>query len=182
MGTDRARLLLHPVRMRVVIALSGEELTTRDLQKVMPEVPQASLYRAISQLHDAGVIEIVSAERRGGAMERTYRAVPRESIMTQEEFTSGSAEEFLATMQAFADQIVSTTSRYVGSYEDETWKKARFSVRHGVSWLTEEERGALGDELTALFAKYEDRPRREGTSAVAINVAVIPDAAPARTS
>ncbi|WP_084100102.1 helix-turn-helix domain-containing protein [Demequina sp. NBRC 110051] len=180
MGTDRARLLLHPVRMRVVIALSGEELTTRDLQKIMPEVPQASLYRAISQLHDAGVIEVVSSERRGGAMERTYRAVPRESIMTQEEFTSGTAEEFLATMQAFADQIVSTTTRYVGTHDGDEWKKSRFSVRHGVSWLTAEERGDLAEELGAIFAKYEDRPRRDGTAPVAINVAVVPDVATER--
>ncbi|WP_084129858.1 helix-turn-helix domain-containing protein [Demequina sp. NBRC 110055] len=178
MGTDRARLLLHPVRMRVVIALSGEELTTRDLQKIMPEVPQASLYRAISQLHEAGVIEVVSSERRGGAMERTYRAVPRESIMTQEEFTSGTAEEFLATIQAFADQIVSTTARFVASHEDGSWKKSRFSVRHGMSWLTEAERNDLTGELAALFAKYEDRPRRDGTERVEINVAVVPDVSP----
>ncbi|MFV0285629.1 MAG: helix-turn-helix domain-containing protein [Demequina sp.] len=180
MGTDRARLLLHPVRMRVVIALSADALTTRDLQRVMPEVPQASLYRAIAQLKDAGVIEIVSSERRGGAMERTYRTVAQAAMMTNEEFTSGTPEEFLATLQAFADHLVATSSRFVGSREDGSWRDEFLSVRNGGTWLTAAECDELGEDLAALYAKYEDKPRRDGALPYSLNVAMIPDAPVAR--
>ncbi|WP_062076543.1 helix-turn-helix domain-containing protein [Demequina globuliformis] len=174
MASDRARLLLHPVRMQVVIALGAEDLTARDLQNILPDVPQASLYRALKQLEQGGAIEIVKEERKGGAMERTYRALPDQALLTPEEFTSGSVSEFLAAVQTFSDLIVTTAAHTVAATGDK-WKDERYSMRHDSVWLTAEERAELSEDLRAVYAKYTALNKRDGTAPHALMVAALPE-------
>ena len=62
--------------MRVVLSLATGELTTREIQAKMPDVPQATLYRAINRLLHAKRIDVVENRKRGGATERVYRLAP----------------------------------------------------------------------------------------------------------
>jgi DNA-binding transcriptional ArsR family regulator len=67
-------LLLHPVRLRVVHALSsGGELTTGQLCSRMPEVSKVTVYRHVAVLAEAGFIEVAGEHRVRGAVERRYR-------------------------------------------------------------------------------------------------------------
>lgn len=77
MGELESHVLLHPVRMRVVLVLGTDDLTTKQLQDRLPDVAQASLYRAVARLIEAEVITVVETRRRGGAMERVYRVAAR---------------------------------------------------------------------------------------------------------
>ena len=62
-------LLLHPVRLRVVHALSGgRTLTTAQLRARMPDVSKATMYRHISLLALGGILEVDGEERVGGTI------------------------------------------------------------------------------------------------------------------
>lgn len=74
MGALESQVLLHPLRMRVIVALADDELTTKEIHSRIPDVAQASLYRAVGRLVDAGLVEVCALRRRGGAIERIYRA------------------------------------------------------------------------------------------------------------
>ena len=174
MPNDRARLLLHPVRMRVAIALSARELTTRQLSCLVPDVPQASLYRAIAQLHEAEIIEVSKEERRGGAMERTYRMAPHGAKVTPDTFTSGTEGELLGAVQLFADVIVSTAARHLAVAQD-TWRDDHYGMVHESLWLTPDEREQLSRDLEATYAKYQDREPPAQARLWALMVAAIPD-------
>ncbi|GIG53298.1 helix-turn-helix domain-containing protein [Demequina activiva] len=174
MSNDRARLLLHPVRMRVVIALSARDLTTRQIGTLLTDVPQASLYRAIAQLHEAELIEVAKEVRRGGAMERTYRMVPGGANVTSKTFTAGSEEEFLGTVQSFADVIVSTAARHL-ALANETWRDDRYALRHESLWITADEREQLAQDFAATYAKYHHRDQPPDAQLWALMIAAIPD-------
>jgi DNA-binding transcriptional ArsR family regulator len=66
-------LLAHPVRMRIVHALRGRELTTGRLCELLPDVSKAMVYRHVEALATGGVIEVAEERRVRGAVERTYR-------------------------------------------------------------------------------------------------------------
>ncbi|WP_159450107.1 helix-turn-helix domain-containing protein [Demequina sp. NBRC 110056] len=172
MSNERARLLLHPVRMRVVIALSADDLTTRQIGELLKDVPQASLYRAIAQLHDAEIIEVVSETRRGGAIERTYSMVAANAVMTPDTFTSGTPEELLGAAQTFADLIVQSTAEHLAVGGD-AWREDRFGMRHEPLWLTREQRDELSDDLKAVFDKHLQRERSEDAKLWSMMVAVV---------
>ncbi len=66
-------LIIHPVRIRVLSALSRCPLTTAELDEAIPDVPRSSLYRHVRLLRDEGLIEETSREAAGGAPERRYK-------------------------------------------------------------------------------------------------------------
>ncbi|MGH8128402.1 MAG: helix-turn-helix domain-containing protein, partial [Gammaproteobacteria bacterium] len=67
-------VLLHPIRLRIVRAFLGDaKLTARDLAERLGDVPQATLYRHLNRLAEAGVLTVTSESPVRGAMERTYR-------------------------------------------------------------------------------------------------------------
>src|SRR5689334_7486282 len=74
MTMEILELIAHPVRLRILHALSGGRmLTTSELCARMPDVSKASAYRHVGLLVDGGVIEVESEQRVRGAVERRYR-------------------------------------------------------------------------------------------------------------
>lgn len=59
---NKAEILMHPVRIKISQALMRNRengLTPLEMLKIIKDVPQATLYRHIQVLLDAGVIRIV---------------------------------------------------------------------------------------------------------------------------
>src|ERR1700729_2540099 len=68
-----ADLLLHPARLRIVKAFLGDRaLTTKQLGAELPDVPAGSIYRHVSRLTEAGVLQVVAERRVRATTERTY--------------------------------------------------------------------------------------------------------------
>lgn len=115
-GELQADVVLHPVRMRVVLALGSGELTTREIQAWMPDVAQATLYRAINRLLHAKRIEVADHRKRGGATERVYRLVPthragapavRRDVVT---LTAEAAAQLATDMAAVVDRAIAASA------------------------------------------------------------------------
>ena len=70
-----ADLLLHPVRMRVILALANRVLTTQQLADSLPDVPQTTLYRHINVLLDGGIVKVIRESKVRGTVERTLTLV-----------------------------------------------------------------------------------------------------------
>ena len=66
-----ADVVMHPVRLRIIQQLGGRSLTTAQLRAALPDVTQATLYRHVATLVDAGILSIVEERRVRGAVERT---------------------------------------------------------------------------------------------------------------
>ncbi|GAA4229115.1 DNA-binding transcriptional ArsR family regulator [Streptosporangium album] len=75
---DTLELFAHPVRLRIVHAMSGGRiLTTSQLCARMPEVTKATMYRHVGLLADAGILAVDGEQRVRGAVERRYRLLAR---------------------------------------------------------------------------------------------------------
>lgn len=71
---DTITLVLHPVRLRILHAVSsGQTPTTADLCARLPDVSKATVYRYVALLVKAGLLEVASERRVRGAVERRYR-------------------------------------------------------------------------------------------------------------
>lgn len=66
-------VMLHPVRMRVLTALAGSEgMTALQLAGLLPDVPQATLYRHINRLAKAGLLVVVAQRPVRGTLEKVF--------------------------------------------------------------------------------------------------------------
>jgi DNA-binding transcriptional ArsR family regulator len=98
-------LLLHPVRVRIVHALSGGQTrTTSELCTRLPDVSKATVYRHVALLADEGLLEVAGEERVRGAVERHYRLCTERAVIDSEMAESMSTEDhrhgFAAAMAA----------------------------------------------------------------------------------
>jgi len=110
MSTTRLALLLHPVRMRLVNALSsGHTLTTTELCARMPDLPVATVYRQVGRLARGGVFEVESERRVRGAVERRYRLAQGGTVLDPKAVRAMSLEDhrrgFTAAMAALLGEF-----------------------------------------------------------------------------
>jgi DNA-binding transcriptional ArsR family regulator len=117
MPDDRsvADTLLHPVRLRIVQALVGRELTTQQLKDELTDVAQASLYRHVARLVDAGLLRVTDERLVRGGIERTYAVVESAVELGPAAFASASPEDHLRYFATFLGSLLTSFERYLRS-------------------------------------------------------------------
>src|SRR5215216_1699107 len=86
-------LLLHPLRIRILHAMSGGRTrTTSELCARMPDVSKATVYRHVALLAEAGVLEIEDERRVRGVVERCY-GLRREKVVVDAEMAASLSTE-----------------------------------------------------------------------------------------
>lgn len=113
-AASSASLILHPVRMRIILAFGrGIPLTTQGLADLLPDVARATLYRHLSILVDGGIIEVVAEQRVRGAVERTYGLRQGASTLSQADIENASREDHLRYFAWFAGALIDEYARYL---------------------------------------------------------------------
>ncbi|WP_157252255.1 helix-turn-helix domain-containing protein [Nonomuraea typhae] len=152
-------LLLHPVRLRIVNAMSGgRSRTTTELCARLPDVPKTTVYRHVGLLAEGGVLEVAGEQRVRGAVERHYRLrhdrtridAGMAATMTTDDHRRG----FAASMAALLAEFNAYLDR-----DDADPAADLVGYRQAVLWLDEKEAAEMVEELTAvLAARFANRP------------------------
>lgn len=140
-----AKLLLHPVRLRILEAFLGDrKLTTADLRTGLDDIPAASLYRHIAFLVEGGVLGVVAERRVRGAVERTY--VLRGPRRITDDILKMTPEEHKRAFFGYVAALIADFDRYV-SRPDADPLHDGVAYRIAAMWLDDA-------ELTALIKGY----------------------------
>ena len=115
MGDTRTSLLLHPVRLRVLQAALGREVTTTQLAGWLTDVPTATLYRHVAALIEGGVLEVVGQRLVRGAAERTLRVALPAASLGSDEVAELSPGEHLDAVTAFLAGVLQAATDYLTS-------------------------------------------------------------------
>ncbi|MCP2324419.1 DNA-binding transcriptional ArsR family regulator [Hamadaea flava] len=160
---DTLDLLLHPVRLRLVYALSGDRVrTTAELCESVPDVPKASVYRHVALLIEGGVVEVADEQRVRGAVERYYRLRRDRPTLSADSGKSMTPDDH---RQGFAAAMAAVHAEF-NAYLDRPGADPyadRVGYRQGIFWLTDDEFTALADQLQnviAPLARNEPGPGR----------------------
>ena len=156
--------------MRVVLALGSDDLTTKQLRKSMPDVAQASLYRAIARLVDAGMIAVVERRQRGGAMERVYRVVNA----PDSEPATATAYGFVAAADTLARALSVDAAQWAAS---PGWQPHEAHLRREVLHLNKDQLAEFKARLNAQFDEATAREISEAATAMIVTLAAIPASA-----
>lgn len=160
----RADLVLHPVRLRILLAfLGGRRLTPQQVAAVLPDVPQATLYRQIERLHRGGALAIAAEQRVRGAMERTYVLAEGGASLSPADLAKASRDDHLGYFTAFAAGLIAQFEQYLE-------RSAIDLLRDGVGYrqvvlnLTDDELSEMAATLNAAlgrFIAYVPKPGRK---------------------
>ena len=174
MATSEADLLLHPLRLRIVLEASADEITAGELARRLPDVPQATLYRHIATLSDAGVLEVVAERRVRGGVERTFRLVTEKAGLGPIDAASLSSGEHLTGFVTFVGSLVAAFARYIRQPDADPGSDP-VGYRQVALWLTEEETQHLLDDLREVLGPYTAHEPAPGRRRVRLSTTLIPD-------
>ena len=174
-STKTSEILLHPVRLRVVLAVGAEALTTAAIAERLPDIPQATLYRQIAVLVDAGLLQVVAERRIRGSIERTYALVASAVQVGPDDVASMTTDEHMRGFVTFVGSLVQSLATYLAQPTADPANDG-LGYRQAALWLSEEERIHLIEGLIAALAPYlanEPTPERRR---LLLNTILIPDA------
>jgi DNA-binding transcriptional ArsR family regulator len=118
MPSLKADLLLHPIRLQIITAISNQQMTARELAEAVPDVPQTTLYRHINALVDGGLLKVVNETQIRGTVERTY-AVAIMPSLKPEDLKGMTKQDYRQAFLVYLSTLMSAAQRYLDSKGEE---------------------------------------------------------------
>ena len=174
MTEPTAEILLHPIRLRIVLAFGSERLTTAQLAERLPDVAHATLYRQVATLADAGMLEVVAEKRIRGGMERTYVLAEGAARLGPETAAEMTSEELLRGFLVFAGMLVDSVGRYLDHPAADPAHDP-LSFRQAALWVGQEEQVELIERLREAVAPYLDNEPSPERERLLLNTILVPD-------
>ncbi len=153
MPGEKANLILHPVRLRILTAVSNYRMTASEISDAMPEIPLTTLYRHINVLMEGGLLTIVEERQVRGTVERLY-ALTAPPSLTADDLTGMSREECEQAFTIYLSTLMSDAQRYL---ESKTGSSGINPLEDGVHiskvqlFLTDNEFNELNSKMMGLM-------------------------------
>ncbi|MGA4989364.1 helix-turn-helix domain-containing protein [Nonomuraea bangladeshensis] len=148
---DPVEQLLHPVRLRIVHALSAADtLTITQMSARMPDVPKITLYRQVAQLAEGGFLEVDGEQRVRGAVERRYRLRQDRPTIDADAAAAMSLDDHRRGFAASMAVLIAEFDAYL-SRDGADPAADSVSYRQGTLWLSPDELDAMTADLLAVL-------------------------------
>jgi hypothetical protein len=163
MPTSKANLFLHPIRLRIITAISTHRMTAKQIAQLMPDVPLTTLYRNINALAEGGIIQVVEENPIRGTVERVYALTGIPSL-TDEDLRGMSKADCEQAFTTYLSTLMSDARRYLDGKSDDA---EIHLIQDGVVvsrielFLSQEENRAMNERIQRIML---DAGRNEPTS------------------
>ncbi len=143
-------LLLHPIRIRIILALGGKPLTPGQIAREISDVPQTSLYRHINALLDGGIIQVVDERPVRGTVEKMFALVAGATRISRDELEVVSDEDHLRYFMVFLSSLLQDFSIYLERHQGENGRMDDTVYAKTVLYLTDEQYHQLNEQFRSL--------------------------------
>lgn len=174
---DPVELLLHPVRLRLVHAFAGgRALTTADLAARLPDVSQATVYRHVAVLAEAGILEVEGEQRVRGFVERHYRLRRSAAAVTPERAAAASLDDHRRAFPTAMAVLLAEYQQYL-SRPGADPAADQVGYRQHAIWLTDDERERLIEGMRAAILPVLSNEPGDDRRAYLLSPILFPQAA-----
>lgn len=162
---EKSRVMLHPVRMRVIQQLLlGEPLTILQLLDRLGDVPQATLYRHMKVLQEENIVEVVATNKVYNREERVYSVVMEQLNISDDEIKRLSKEDHLYYFTVYHSNLLQQVSTYLNKAAPEHYREDGFGYGETPLHLTNEQFQEFVTKLNELLEHYAGIEASEGST------------------
>ncbi|WP_328409240.1 helix-turn-helix domain-containing protein [Nocardia sp. NBC_00403] len=171
---DSLELLVHPVRLRIVHAMSGgQTLTTAQLCARMPDVSKATVYRHVELLAGGGILEVDSEQRVRGAVERHYRLRRERAVIDADTAASATTDDHRRIFAAAMATLLAEFNSYLDRDQANPTEDL-VGYRQHAMWLDHNELVDLISALRAAIIPRLKNPPAPGRSQYLLSPILFP--------
>lgn len=127
MRESKADLILHPVRMRILMAVALKPMTAGQISEVLTDVAQATLYRHLKLLADANILAVVEEHPSRGTVEKVYALQRGATYLNPNDAASLSHEDHLRSFIMFVTTLIGDYERYLSRADAAPHKEVSYS-------------------------------------------------------
>lgn len=175
MPLAKANLILHPTRLRILMALAGKQLTPQQLAEHLPDVPQATLYRHIKTLAKGDILTIVAERPVRGTVEKVYALPDHAAILSTDDLASLEPEDLMRIFVMYLASLIGDFARYI-QRPDAHPVADRLSFGKFPMYLSDQELADLNAKIGALFLPLLENGPGDGRRRRIVASIFIPDA------
>ncbi len=168
-------LLLHPIRMRILMALSGRQMIARQIAEELGDVPPATLYRHINRLAEGGILRIVDEHRVRGTVEKVYTVTEQDTTIPARALAKLSREGHLRIFTTFVTSLLDDFSRYLNKPGPIDYAADGVGYKKYPLDLSDKEFLAMMAEIHAILERYEKNQPAAGRTRRIFSTVVMPD-------
>jgi hypothetical protein len=176
MNKAKENLLLHPLRLRIILAAAGRQVTAQQLADDLPDIPQATLYRNINTLAAAGILSVVQERKVRNTFEKTYALPEQGLLLTVDDLKNAQPEDYIRLFTQYLGQLLGYYARYIQKGNVDLVRD-NVLIQMFPVYLSDAEIQQLGQALNAAllpFMKNGPSPERRRTI---FGLVSLPDAA-----
>lgn len=173
---NKVDILLHPVRIRIVQALLEEKMTVYQLVDKLGNVPQATMYRQLSTLADAGLVKVSEERPVKGAIEKIYSVIADDLQLSDQDITTYSQDEHLRFFMVYNAHVLAETQQYLLNREVEKYTEDGFSYGITPLHLSKEEKHEFFHRYHALMKEFASKKPSPDRQPITLAAVFIPNA------
>jgi DNA-binding transcriptional ArsR family regulator len=176
MPSPKADLILHPVRMRILMALSRQQMTARELSAALPDVAPATLYRHLNTMTKGGILRVVEEKQVRGTVEKRYAlATMSAAHLGGQDVASMSKEDHMHLFTAFVVTLLDDFARYLNSAERVNMATDGVGFHKYPLYLSDNEMMEFGRKLNALLVPLIANEPASGRRRRIMSLTLMPD-------
>lgn len=169
-------VILHPVRMRLILALAGGgPATATELAERLADVPPATLYRHLDLLRRGGILAVAEERRVRGAVERRYVLHPGAASLGPADLAGATRDDHLRWFATFLAGLLDTFARYLDRGDPDLARDG-VGYRQVVLHLSDAELAEMSGALNAALVRFAAQPPAEGRTPRLFATVLVPAA------
>ncbi|WP_235817471.1 helix-turn-helix domain-containing protein [Gracilibacillus timonensis] len=167
------KLFKNQIRFKIALALIDKEegLSILQLNQLLEDVPQATLYRHMNAMFEDGLVKIVNTKKTRSGEEKFYAINAETYKINEEEWNQASYDEkvnFVTFYFMYVLQAYQSYHKTMDGKKDET----TFSLAK--LHLDEDKFEDFQSELNALFNKYYEESEKDSNKERTVSLVIIP--------
>ncbi len=180
-ATTGPDLILHPVRMRIILALAGGgSATTTELASRLPGIAPATLYRHLDVLRRGGILAVAEERRVRGTTERRFVLHPGAANLGPADLAAATPEDHLRWFAMFLASLLGAFGRYVRRGQPDLARDG-VGYREVVIHLSDAELVQMGMAINGALVPFLAQPAAPGRAPRLLATILIPAEPSARS-
>jgi DNA-binding transcriptional ArsR family regulator len=158
---EKADLIIHPVRLRILQVLADNHMTTSEIAHRLPDVLKSSIYRHLKKLLDGGLVAVDDVNIVKGTEEKIYHAAAP-ATLSADDIKHFTREDHLRYFSAYTATLIQGFKAYIESVENPDFVADRSGYSELKFYASTEELDGFLSSFQQDLLKLMNNPPQKG--------------------